>query len=70
MHQKKGCRSSKKAETAGTSAKSGMPAIARMPATETAAARIPRKSAEARTPVSVSKDICNGRSANKFVFFK
>ncbi len=48
----------------------GTPAIARMPATEKAAARIPRKSAAAWTPVSVSKDICNDRSANKFDFFK
>jgi hypothetical protein len=134
MYQKKGCRNSKTAETAGTSAMAGTPARARMPATETAAARIPRESATAnidmghrtdraivpykkqqnwtyyltndaltetattrtpatvtsaaariaktrisaitrtpaiaRTLASVSKDVSNSRSANKFVFFK
>jgi hypothetical protein len=65
MYQKKGYRSSKTADIVAArqrkqqerqQKKAGTPARARMPASETAAARIPRKSATERTPVSVLYD--------------
>jgi hypothetical protein len=51
MYQKKECRSSKKAETAGTSAKSGTPAIAKMPAT----ARMPAIETTAATRIATTR---------------